>query len=129
MRIVITHLSGHDSGRRDILPPKRVVFGRDSECDVRFDVTRDLEVSGRHAELQVSDKRQLSLIDLGSTNGTWVNGREIEGLEQIASGDEVELGPGGPRLRVELRRGLWVHLLGLLTSPGPKETSKARKTT
>lgn len=116
MRTVLTHLSGSDEGRRDIFPMGKIVLGRDSECDVAFDLTKDLEVSGRHAEISCVGKGQICIVDLGSTNGTWVNGTEIQEQTPLRSGDEIELGPGGPRLRVELRSGLWVLLLGLLFS-------------
>ncbi|MBL8058450.1 MAG: FHA domain-containing protein [Anaerolineales bacterium] len=54
---------------------------------------RDKGVSRRHASLRV-DRRQLLLIDLGSSNGTWLNGTQLSANEPIRleSGDELRLG-------------------------------------
>jgi hypothetical protein len=46
----------------------------------------DPEVSRKHAILRVVDSR-LVLEDLGSTNGTWVNGRRVRGPQPLAVGD------------------------------------------
>jgi hypothetical protein len=48
----------------------RVVIGRDSSCDL---VVTDPSVSRRHAEIAL-EAGQLVVRDLGSSNGTWVNG-------------------------------------------------------
>jgi pSer/pThr/pTyr-binding forkhead associated (FHA) protein len=54
---------------------------------------RDKGVSRRHAVLRV-DRRQLLLTDLGSSNGTWLNGSHLAPQEPIRleSGDEIRLG-------------------------------------
>ena len=51
----------------------------------------DPRVSRRHLRLDVSEGR-LTVTDLGSTNGTMVNGRPISGTTLIDLGDEVTLG-------------------------------------
>jgi pSer/pThr/pTyr-binding forkhead associated (FHA) protein len=61
--------------------------GRD-DCDV---VLTDPEVSRRHAVL-VASSDGLAIEDLGSTNGTWVNGERIARPEPIRAGDEVRFG-------------------------------------
>lgn len=112
LRIVIVHLSGHDEGRHDVFRMRTLVIGRDSDCDVRFEKNRDLEVSGRHAEIRVDADGRLRISDLNSTNGTWLNGEEIHDERPLTTGDVIELGPGGPRLRVTILRGLFAGLLG-----------------
>jgi hypothetical protein len=54
---------------------------------------REKGVSRRHAILRV-DRRQLLLVDLGSSNGTWLNGAQLTPQEPIRleSGDELRLG-------------------------------------
>jgi pSer/pThr/pTyr-binding forkhead associated (FHA) protein len=48
-------------------------------------------VSSLHASIEAADGRWI-LEDLGSTNGTFVNGREIVGRVSLAHGDEIVLG-------------------------------------
>lgn len=61
--------------------------GRDPEAAIFLD---DVTVSRHHAEFTVEEGR-LSVRDLGSTNGTYVNGRRIDGGE-LEAGDEVIIG-------------------------------------
>jgi predicted component of type VI protein secretion system len=61
--------------------------GRD-DCDV---VLSDPEVSRRHAVVAESPEA-FTIEDLGSTNGTWVNGERIAGPEPIRAGDEIRFG-------------------------------------
>jgi S1-C subfamily serine protease len=79
---------------------KSVVFaGRHPDADLRFDVTGDLDVSSRHAEFRGNDSGW-SILDLGSTNGTWVNGERISGAQPVRAGDTILLGAKGPRIEV-----------------------------
>lgn len=64
-----------------------VVIGRSLDCDLAV-VTP--HVSRRHAELDVEDY-QLYVRDLGSANGTVVNGRPIEGRHALRHEDELRL--------------------------------------
>lgn len=111
MRIVIQHISGRDAGRSDSFPLGTVRIGRDESCEVRLDLHRDLEVSTRHAEIYLDPERGLRLRDLGSTNGTWLDGVRIEDAP-LGSGARIELGRGGIELRVRLRRSLREWLTG-----------------
>jgi hypothetical protein len=53
-------------------------------------------VSERHAEL-IFDRGACALVDLDSTNGTWVNGRRITAATPLLHNDEVSFAAGGPR--------------------------------
>ena len=64
-----------------------LLLGRSSACHLVF---ADDTVSRRHAELKVLDGRWM-LRDLGSANGTWVNGRRVVEAE-VTPGDVVHLG-------------------------------------
>ena len=65
----------------------RLLLGRSSACHMVF---ADDTVSRRHAELRLHEGRWI-LRDLGSSHGTWVNGRQVMEAE-VAPGDEVSLG-------------------------------------
>ena len=71
----------------------QLVIGRSSACQI---VLGDDTVSRRHAELRYDDGRWM-LRDLGSSNGTYVNGRFVTEAE-IQPGDVIHL--GGRRLRL-----------------------------
>jgi pSer/pThr/pTyr-binding forkhead associated (FHA) protein len=71
-------LSGARAGAREPLGGNFMSIGRHPTCDVRFDPEQDLDVSSRHAVLFLKEGRW-HLRDLGSTNGTYVNGTRIAG--------------------------------------------------
>jgi pSer/pThr/pTyr-binding forkhead associated (FHA) protein len=63
------------------------VIGRSRHCDL---VLGEPTVSRLHAELREEDEGWV-IADLGSTNGTWVNGWRVQRAE-LHAGDEVALG-------------------------------------
>ena len=65
-----------------------MVIGRSSSCDL---VLRDSEASRRHAEVR-RDDQGLRVRDLGSTNGTRVNGIVIADWTTLVTGDAVSIG-------------------------------------
>lgn len=101
MRVVIDHVAGSRRGQRQEFPAgSRVRFGRHPECEVSFDPQRDIDASSRHAELRVVDAGWV-LVDLGSSNGTYVEGHRItEAPVAQATPISIEFGPGGPRVRL-----------------------------
>ncbi len=64
------------------------VIGRGTGCDLRVPV---LSVSRKHCELTVNDDG-VSIHDLGSSNGTYVNNERIE-THALQAGDRVVVGP------------------------------------
>jgi hypothetical protein len=66
----------------------RVVLGRSRECDVRIP---DANVSRRHCEIAQEGASSWSVRDLGSTNGTELNGHKISGAS-LADGDRITIG-------------------------------------
>jgi pSer/pThr/pTyr-binding forkhead associated (FHA) protein len=65
----------------------QITLGRSSSCQLVFD---DDTVSRRHAAL-VSRDGAWHVVDLGSSNGTYVNGRRVIDAE-VRPGDELTLG-------------------------------------
>lgn len=74
-------------GRRIPVADRPVVIGRLSTCDIPLG---DPQVSRRHAEVR-RDAEGFCLSDLGSTNGTVVNGAPVR-ERRLADGDEVRIG-------------------------------------
>jgi S1-C subfamily serine protease len=93
-------LSGADAGRTIELPePGRpFILGRVQGCDL---VIRDERASRQHAELQAEPAGGVRLRDLGSANGTFVDGRRVD--EALLAGGE-ELVVGGVEIAVLARR-------------------------
>ena len=93
-------LSGVQVGRKFSLDESGapVSLGRFPENTICFSGPDGTLVSGRHA---VVEKRgeELWVRDLGSTNGTFVNGRRI-GQHLLRPGEVVSLGKKGPALRI-----------------------------
>ncbi len=83
-------------GRRTVVGPAGVTLGRSRQCDV---VLSDPNVSRQHAELRPRGGSWV-LTDLGSTNGSRINGHTVERSEVVRPGDEIEL--GATILRFEL---------------------------
>jgi hypothetical protein len=81
-------------GRRVVIAEDPVSIGRLPECDV---VLSDPNVSRRHAEVRRRGN-DFVVVDLGSTNGTKVNGAGVR-ERQLADGDEITV--GGTHIRFE----------------------------
>jgi len=76
--------------------PARI--GRQPDCTVQLNVAR---VSRVHAEIRRDGKGLLQITDLGSTNGTFVNGQRIKTFTPITSGDVIHIGDQEIRLLEE----------------------------
>lgn len=76
------------------LPAGELVVGRDVRCALRFN---DPAISRRHLRFVCADG--VVVEDLGSSNGTRVNGRRIDGPTRIADRDEIEIGARTLRFR------------------------------
>src|SRR5262249_3786339 len=64
------------------------VLGRDHDVEIWLD---SLSVSRRHAVIRL-DGHSATLADLGSKNGTYLNGRRVQRAAVLEDGDEVRVG-------------------------------------
>ena len=103
LTLVIDYLSGAQRGQRQVLAlTQTVTFGRHPDNMVSFDARADIDASSRHAELVV-DGAQHKILDVGSSNGTWIAGERVQEQEvEVGVPLEVEFGKGGPRLKLWL---------------------------
>lgn len=94
-----------------------VVAGRAPGLGLRFDPDRDLSVSARHATILFTEGRWI-VRDLGSRNGTFVNGRRVREAD-LEDGDRIRFGTGGP----EVRFGVSASGTKLVRAHGRTETT------
>jgi class 3 adenylate cyclase len=78
---------GVDGGRR-VQVAGRLVLGRGEDAGLVVD---DPEISRAHAVIEATE-RGLEIQDLGSLNGTWVNGERISAATLLAHGDTIKIG-------------------------------------
>ncbi len=74
-------------GTRHVLEAGSNVLGRGTDADIRLP---DTGVSRKHVDVQL-DGGTVTVEDLGSTNGTLVNGRRV-GRQELADGDVIRIG-------------------------------------
>jgi len=80
--------TGPTMGKAYGLGKNEVAIGRDPSNDI---VINEAEVSRKHARLFLRDESYV-LEDLGSTNGTFVNGQRLMGPQELQPGDTILLG-------------------------------------
>lgn len=103
MKCEIRIVSGARAGHRDVFDKSYIGIGRHPLSDVRFDAEKDLDASTRHAAIVMTGDAYL-LRDLGSRNGTFVNGEKIEGDRTLADGDKLRFGVHGPEAEFHVLR-------------------------
>jgi RsiW-degrading membrane proteinase PrsW (M82 family) len=108
-RLVLAVEGGALAGREFSLEQGQLTIGRDESSGVRF-ADGENQVSRRHARIEV-DGTDFRIVDQQSRNGTQVNQQRIA-ASFLKSGDVIELGQGGPRLRVRIEA----------PAPAPSET-------
>jgi pSer/pThr/pTyr-binding forkhead associated (FHA) protein len=99
-RLVIEILPPHPKAGSKTFDEFPVTIGRNPECRLAFDPERDRATSWKHAQITHSATGWV-LTDAGSTNGTFVNGSRVT-TTLLKDGDRVELGQGGPQIRVRV---------------------------
>lgn len=85
--LVLIHPPGPNLGRRYVLDRTFINIGRDSSNDIVLD--KD-SVSRRHARIALRNGERV-LMDLGSTNGTYVNDRQVQ-EHRLRPGDQLKVG-------------------------------------
>lgn len=88
LRYVLRQDSGLGVGNVVVLDPGRKLIGRGVEAQISID---DSRVSRAHAVID-NTQGQLYMVDLGSSNGTYVNDNRLSGPIQVKLGDRIRLG-------------------------------------
>jgi len=105
MEVTFEHLSGSKKGQVEQINAERITVGRNPDNLLAFDPNQDLDVSGSHATLSDADGGRLMLTDLGSRNGTLLNGKPIAGATLVESGSKIKFGANGPEVKITFTVG------------------------
>ena len=107
MKIVLAEdRSGQLQGERAFTSEK-VIVGRDpAVCHYFFSQEQWPMVSRKHAEFRL-DEGRCTVADTNSRFGTFVNGQKITAPVEVRVGSHVQLGAGGPILRVVKAQASW----------------------
>ncbi len=88
MNASLVHVRSDGRQREIPLNHPVTLVGRRTDCQLRIPIS---SVSRRHCELRMADGG-LYLRDLGSSNGTFVNGHRLQGEAELTPGDLVSIG-------------------------------------
>ena len=88
-RLVVANSKVLENGQTFDAGPVPVTIGRAPENTVAL--PEDEFASGNHARIE-SQRDGVWIIDLGSTNGTFVNGARLDGRRKLREGDVVQVG-------------------------------------
>ena len=88
-QVLVMVLHGADAGRVFRIG-KQATFGRERSAEIPLD---DTAVSREHAKLTRDSQGRYTLTDLGSSNGTFVDGTRLEAPMRLANGARIQLGP------------------------------------
>jgi S1-C subfamily serine protease len=101
MKLQVTVLTGGRAGITAVFSQDQVSVGRHPASDLPLHADEDLDVSGHHAVFVRSGTRW-AVRDVGSRNGTLVNGHPIRAETVLDDTDQVRLGRDGPQLEIRL---------------------------
>jgi ABC-type multidrug transport system ATPase subunit/ABC-type multidrug transport system permease subunit len=94
--LIVVEALSNDSLKEDKLnildklkTKSKIVIGRADDCDV---ILNNNSLSRQHAEITKQSNGSFTVKDLNSTNGTFVNGRKVKGLQTITLADKIFIG-------------------------------------
>lgn len=89
MQLILKVLSGQRAGQQLKIPQPKCFVGRAPDCQLRPDTD---QISRHHCVISQFDDAVL-VRDLGSKNGTFINGERITRERELNDGDLLEIGP------------------------------------
>ncbi|MHB8077982.1 MAG: FHA domain-containing protein [Candidatus Krumholzibacteriia bacterium] len=102
VQVIFRHLTGSRATHVDVVPlgaHRELILGRAHSAAVRFAPRLDAAVGRHHARIEPdAEPGRFRVTDLGSRNGTLLNGRPVVEPTVLISGDILQLGTDGPRL-------------------------------
>jgi len=118
MRVKLRVMKGAQAGREVAIPVAEFFIGRGEECHLR---PRSDAISRKHCAVVVGE-HQVRVRDLGSKNGSYVNGKRVEGEQIVQSGDQFQVGPLEFEIVIE-------HALGGAKRPAARDVKEVASRT
>jgi hypothetical protein len=84
---MLLEIEGPRPGRRILLDQPALTIGRGEQCGL---VILERQVSRQHARIRQEGDAYV-IEDLGSKNGTFLNGQELAGVQELRDGDEIQI--------------------------------------
>jgi pSer/pThr/pTyr-binding forkhead associated (FHA) protein/S1-C subfamily serine protease len=79
-----------------------ILIGRAAECAMALRTVADTVVSKRHCRVVFDEAGHATIEDLGSRNGTFLNGKAVQGQLPLRAGDRIMMGWEGPLFEVRV---------------------------
>jgi pSer/pThr/pTyr-binding forkhead associated (FHA) protein len=89
MDVILKVIDGAKTGAKIAVKKNEFLIGRSQECHL---CAASSAISRKHCKISRTENR-VTAQDLGSRNGTLINGTKIEGEVELVSGDELTVGP------------------------------------
>src|SRR6476619_7360273 len=88
-RPALVVMTGKQLGRKYDLSKDEAIIGRSSDCEIPI---KEEDISRNHARLMVEADGRVKVVDLGSTNGTFVNRKKVKEAIYLDNGDQLRCG-------------------------------------
>jgi pSer/pThr/pTyr-binding forkhead associated (FHA) protein len=103
MAVKLIEPGAHPGEKRSILVAKdEFLIGRGSDCDLRIKASA---ISRHHCLLRLRGQ-EITVQDLGSSNGTYVNGQRVRSQTELHNGDQLALGSCQLLVEVDSQGGI-----------------------
>ena len=101
MKLHLTINGGTLAGQHFELESGFLTIGRGENCSIRFDPMTERIASKQHAFIEAKFDGYY-LTDNNSTNGTYINGRQVRAVEKLQPGDQIQFGTNGVTATVRI---------------------------
>ena len=128
-KIKIKHQTGSKTGQVEEFAVNAgdLKIGRGNKCHIQYDPDLDDMVSREHASISVDGKEADTfwIEDHNSSNGLFVNGKQVWGKVKIYAGDTIQVGKNGPTFLFDLdpRPESHIKKTQVINLPPPKPTT------
>ncbi|MDR1601408.1 MAG: trypsin-like peptidase domain-containing protein [Tannerella sp.] len=106
MELKIKHQTGSKAGQAETfaITDGDLKIGRGNKCRIQYDPDIDDMVSREHAVISTDNKEADTfwIEDYNSSNGLFVNGKQVWGKVKIYAGDTIQVGANGPTFMFDL---------------------------